>query len=273
MLKVFGDGDDVFSAADGAKIFSHRLGTGPIALIFMHGWGGSGSYWDALVRHIDPEGLSLFMVDLRGHHRSEHTRNGFTTSRFAEDIIELSDHLQLKKPILVGYSMSARWAQWICCTCPDLAAGQILIAPIPAVALSFPPQMAGEWIQRVRTREGFHAFERQFLNHPVDPEILDDCFDAIERVPDHTLQETLKMCTEEGFIDKLGAIRAPTIVISGTADPMGTPAYVRTEVAHRIPGARLALLPCGHNVPLEMPAETAAIIQGFLAGLGDMAGA
>jgi pimeloyl-ACP methyl ester carboxylesterase len=273
MLKVFGDGDDVFSAADGAKIFSHRLGTGPIALIFMHGWGGSGSYWDALVRHIDPEGLSLFMVDLRGHHRSEHTRNGFTTSRFAEDIIELSDHLQLKKPILVGYSMSARWAQWICCTCPDLAAGQILIAPIPAVALSFPPQMAGEWIQRVRTREGFHAFERQFLNHPVDPEILDDCFDAIERIPDHTLQETLKICTEEGFTDKLGAIRAPTIVISGTADPMGTPAYVRTEVVHRIPGARLALLPCGHNVPLEMPVETAAIIQGFLAGLGDMAGA
>ena len=43
------------------------------------------------------------------------------------------------------------------------------------------------------------------------------------------------------------------------------PDYLRREVVAKIPGARLELLDCGHNVPLEKPAETAALIREFVA--------
>jgi pimeloyl-ACP methyl ester carboxylesterase len=170
MLKVFNDGDGVFSASDGVKLFYRRVGQGSKALVFLHGWGGSSSYWNHMLPHIDYRELSLICMDLRGHNRSDHTRHGFTTARFGDDILELAEHLQVSKPIVVGYSMSARWTQWICCTQADQVAGQILIAPVPALALSFPAGMADDWIQRVSTREGFHAFEGQFIARPVQPD-------------------------------------------------------------------------------------------------------
>jgi pimeloyl-ACP methyl ester carboxylesterase len=72
------------------------------------------------------------------------------------------------------------------------------------------------------------------------------------------------MCTEKAFVERLSATCAPTIVIGGTADPMGTPEYLASEIVQRIPNARLSLLPCGHNLPLEMPVETAGIINEFI---------
>lgn len=264
MSKVFNDGDSVFSVSDGVKLFYHRIGHGSKTLVFLHGWGGNSSYWNHMLPHIDSTDMSLICIDLRGHSRSDHTHRGFTTARFGDDVLELAEHLQARKFIVVGYSMSARWSQWISCTQPDRVAGQILIAPVPALALSFPPGMVEDWIQRVRTREGFHAFEAQFTAKPIQPDLLDECFDAIATTPDHTLRETLRMCTEESFVDRLSATCAPTIVIGGAEDPMGTPEYLVSEIVQRIPNASLRLLPCGHNLPLEMPRETAEIINDFV---------
>jgi pimeloyl-ACP methyl ester carboxylesterase len=273
MLRVFSDGESMVTTSDGVKIFYRRIGQGSKALLFMHGWGGngSGSFWNQLLRHIYTEDLSMVMVDLRGHSRSDHTRDGFTTERFAEDMFDLATHLELDKLIVVGYSMSGRWAQWMSCVRPEQISGQILIAPVPALALSFHAGMVDEWIRQVSTREGFHGLERQFMMQPVPSDILDDCFNAIEGTPEHTLRETLKMCTETSFVEKLSAIRTPTIVIGGIHDPMGPPEYLEREIVRKIPGARLSLLSCGHNLPLEMPLETAAVINGFVSGLSIMA--
>jgi pimeloyl-ACP methyl ester carboxylesterase len=41
----------------------------------------------------------------------------------------------------------------------------------------------------------------------------------------------------------------------------------------QIPGARLAFLDCGHEIPLEKPLEFAAVIEAFIAGLRRPAGA
>jgi hypothetical protein len=62
MLKVFDDGDGAFSASDGVKLFYRRVGQGSKALVFLHGWGGSSSYWNHMLPHID----SSFVVDRDG---------------------------------------------------------------------------------------------------------------------------------------------------------------------------------------------------------------
>lgn len=265
MLKVFDDGDAMFSTSDGVNLFYQRAGEGRTAVIFLHGWGGSTIYWRALLEHMDTAELSLVSMDLRGHGRSEHTLQGFTTERFSEDILDLAQHLRLEKLVLAGYSMSSRWVQWLCCTQPERVAGQILIAPVPALALRFPEGMEEDWIRQVQTREGFHAFESGFMTRPVDPELLDDAYEVIAATPAHSLKQTLRMCTERGFTGRLGGTRAATLVIAGEGDPMMTPASVRAEVVERIPGARMITLACGHNVPLEMPQETARILHTFLA--------
>lgn len=83
-----------------------------------------------------------------------------------------------------------------------------------------------------------------------------------------TLGATLDMCVRGAFMDRLQAIKAPTLVVAGAVDPILPTEAVRPAVVAPIAGARLALLDCGHEIPVEQPQMLAALLQAFLAGLG-----
>ena len=50
---------------------------------------------------------------------------------------------------------------------------------------------------------------------------------------------------------------------------MFAPELLRAAVVAPLPGARLALVDAGHEIPIELPRELAALIEAFLAGLGE----
>ena len=56
-------------------------------------------------------------------------------------------------------------------------------------------------------------------------------------------------------------------LLEGTEDAIFTPDVLRAGVLARLPQARLALLECGHEIPVELPQQLAAVTEGFLAGL------
>ena len=63
---------------------------------------------------------------------------------------------------------------------------------------------------------------------------------------------------------RLAEIRAPTQVICGAEDIM-TPPVLSQQMAHRIPGAKLHVIPaCGHITFTEQPAASARLIVEFL---------
>ena len=66
----------------------------------------------------------------------------------------------------------------------------------------------------------------------------------------------------------LSAIKAPTLVVGGTYDPLLQPATLREAIVVPIAGARLVLLDCGHEIPVEQPQMLAALLEAFVAGLG-----
>ena len=269
MLSVYSDGENAIHTSDDVNIFYRTEGEGATTLLFVHGWGGNGSgaVWDPLLRRLNHSDLRLVSMDLRGHGRSEHTQSGFTTERFATDILEVADRVGAARFVLVAYSMSGRWSQWLSLTRPDRVMGQVLIAPVAAVAMPMPQQMVDDWIERVRTRQTYHDFESQFTKARLSEDELDECYSAVQSTPEYSLRETLRMCGEAGFGDRLAEAHVPTVVIAGMHDPLMTPDYIRRGIVHKVPGARMALLDCGHNLPLELPMEVAAVIEGFVAGL------
>src|SRR6266478_9146780 len=137
MLTPSSDGEGTVQTSDGAEIYYKSVGTGPRTVLFLHGWAGSGSgaFWNLVLGQLSLENLRLVLVDLRGHARSHHTRDGFHTERFGEDMFNVADHLGVTELILVAYSMSGRWAQWMACTRPERVVGQALIAPAPATPM------------------------------------------------------------------------------------------------------------------------------------------
>jgi pimeloyl-ACP methyl ester carboxylesterase len=107
----------------------------------------------------------VVLADLRGHGRSDHTGDGFTTERFAEDMFEVADHVGAAELIVVAFSMSGRWAQWMACARPNRVLGQILFGPAPAVALPLTEDTLDEWIRTTATRGTFENFVRQFTKN------------------------------------------------------------------------------------------------------------
>jgi pimeloyl-ACP methyl ester carboxylesterase len=254
---------------DDAALSCWSEGDGPVTLLLLHGWGGSGSgrFWEPLLRHLDLSGIRVIATDLRGHGKSNKTSLGFTTETFAEDMFAVLDHADAKRPILVGYSMSAKWVQWMSCMQPERVAGQILISPAPAIALPLTDGILNDWLTAARDRSFFEAWLRQFVKEPLATEIVDAYFEDLSSTAEHGLRETFNMCRTGEFTGSLSATRAATLVICGLHDQVLPPVLVRDEIANRIPGARLALIDCGHEIPLERPLENAGLIEAFLAGL------
>ena len=86
-------------------------------------------------------------------------------------------------------------------------------------------------------------------------------------VPREVLEGTMSACIATSFADRVPGVSTPTLVVGGAHDPIFTPDGLRTTMVDAIPRARLALLDCSHEIPLERPRELAAVIEAFLAGL------
>ena len=79
--------------------------------------------------------------------------------------------------------------------------------------------------------------------------------------------ETLHMCGES-FVEQAKRIRVPTLVLAGRYDPLLTPDTLKATIMAQIQAARMVILPCGHEIPQEMPEQTAALVEAFLSGMG-----
>jgi len=252
---------------DGIAISYGIHGGGAQNVLFMHGWAGSAAYFDETLKHLDLTGLRAITFDLRGHGNSDKAETGYSLECFARDALAVADHAKAKQVIVVGYSMSGKFAQYLTLVAPDRVRGQILVAPCPASALPFPADMQRDWVDRVGNREKLREVTAMFITHPVAPGVLDRWADDAVKVPRVALDETLNMLTQTSFIERLEAVHTPTLVVGGLHDPILTPTTLRAGVVAPLPRARLVLVDGNHELPIETPLELAGLIGAFLAGL------
>ena len=254
---------------DGVSISYKVHGNGQRYLLFMHGWAGSGAYFDETVKHLDLTGLRAVTIDLRGHGGSDKAETGYTLDRIARDVLAVADHVGAAQMVVVGFSMSGKFAQYIPLLAPDRVIGQVLVTPCPASKLPFPRETQRDWVSRVGNREKLREVTAMFVTQPVPPEVLDRWAADAEKVPRVALDETLNLVAQESFVDRLESVHIPTLVVGGVHDPIMTPAALRESVVAPLARARLALLDCNHEVPIEKPLELAGLIEAFLVGLPD----
>jgi pimeloyl-ACP methyl ester carboxylesterase len=93
------------ASRDGVEIAYELSGQGAEALVFVHGWLGQGSWWDAQRKAFDA-GYQIVQMDLAGHGRSGRNRKNWSVAGFADDIAAVVQHAGLKACHLIGHSMS-----------------------------------------------------------------------------------------------------------------------------------------------------------------------
>jgi pimeloyl-ACP methyl ester carboxylesterase len=229
----------------------------------MHGWAGSGSYFNETLKHLDLIRLRAITFDFRGHGDSL-PADAYGLDELTADTIAVADAAQAAQVVLVGFSMSGRFAQHVSAVHRDRVLGQILVAGCPTGELPLPPELLADWYSCAGNAERLAAIAEPFMTQPVAREVLDEFGRQAARVPLAALQGTIEAITSTSF----EPVPVPTLVLGGLHDPMFTPDMMREGVAAAIPGASLQLLDSGHEIPIEQPRQLAAHIDAFVAQVG-----
>lgn len=251
---------------DGVKLAYRVVGSGPRTVIAVHGWMVSSRVYDDLVAAIDPTGLRIIIPDLRGSGDSDKPETGYTIERYGQDILGLADELGVGNFTLIGHSMGGTISQWIAANAPGRVDGMLLLCPVPASGVPFPPEAAA--LFRNADNAGAHTAILGMACTNLGDAAREHLLAAAATVPTRCIAEAFDAWAGANFADKLAAITARTLVVA-TDDPFLPPAFLRQAVVAPIAGARLAVLHgAGHYIANERTSETAALVEAFLAGLG-----
>ncbi|HEY7088959.1 MAG TPA: alpha/beta hydrolase [Tepidisphaeraceae bacterium] len=85
------------------EIFYKDWGSGQ-PIVFSHGWPLSADDWDSQMQFFASRGFRVIAHDRRGHGRSTQTWGGNEMDTYADDLVALTEKLDLKNAIHIGHS-------------------------------------------------------------------------------------------------------------------------------------------------------------------------
>jgi sigma-B regulation protein RsbQ len=138
--------DRFVTSTDGQRVHLTVAGSSAPALVFVHGWLGNGSWFDAQRDHLAGR-FTVVEVDLPGHGRSDKTRTAWSASQYADDIAAACAGFD--DVILVGHSMSGAY---VCEAAPRIPQTRavILVDTLKDLEQIMPPEQVAEVLAMYR---------------------------------------------------------------------------------------------------------------------------
>lgn len=107
------------------ELVSHRFGTGPLRVLFLHGLGSAGPVWWQIAGALAAAGYASAAPDLRGHGESPRS-DEYTLSGYAADVVSCHPG---SWDLIVGHSLGGAVAVRSAALDPGFAAAYLLIDP------------------------------------------------------------------------------------------------------------------------------------------------
>lgn len=135
----------IFKTTDGTALFYKDWGSAEgQPILFSHGWPLSSDAWDAQMLYFGQQGFRVIAHDRRGHGRSDQPWDGNNMDRYADDLSELIEHLDLKNLIMIGHSTGGgEVAHYIGRHGTARVAKVVLVGAVPPVMLQTPANPEG----------------------------------------------------------------------------------------------------------------------------------
>jgi len=243
------------SLSDGTRVFYKDWGQGP-TVVLCHGWPLNSDMWEYQMMFLAENGCRVVAMDRRGCGRSDQPWQGYDYDRFAQDLSELIDALDLDRITLVGFSMGggevARYAGKHGTS--RLARIALLGAVTPRLgwADTYPTGLPREVCDGVRAgimedrAEFFRGLGRIFYGADREGAAISD--GLLAQYHQMAMSCSLKSShdcvgafSETDFRDDLGAFNVPTLLIHGDDDSL-VPIEVTSRLAlDYVPHARLVI--------------------------------
>lgn len=236
-------------------------------LVFSNSLGTNFSMWDAQAAEFRKT-FQILRYDTRGHGQSSVTAGPYSIEQLGKDVLGLLDALHLTRVHFCGLSMGGMIGMWLGVNAPDRLGKLVLCNTAAKIGTQ---ESWGARLKMVRSEGmnevGSAVVERWFTPtfRAKDPATVA----ATQRVLAETSPDGYSACCEAirdfDYLEKLGGIRAPTLVISGAHDPVTTPADGRFLAEH-IQGGRFAELNAAHLSNMEDGANFSRQVGTFLRG-------
>ena len=221
-------------------------------------WGKAG--WISMLTRANRR---VVAVDLRGHGLSAkpYDPSAYSLGLMAQDVLAIVEHLQIKKPDLIGFSLGARVTLELLRQRGD----RFLLGVLCGV---------GEALLNPRMDRDPEAFANA-MEAPSADAVTDDMARRFRLFAEGQGQDLKALAAVSRGLhasgagwtrEMLGGIKNETLVVAGSGDELAGPPDV---LASCFPNAKAKRIPgCGHMDCLTQPMFKAAVMD-FLAGVPD----
>jgi 3-oxoadipate enol-lactonase len=253
--------------ANGIEIHYEFSGNGPWVTL-AHSLATDRTVWDELTKVLSKH-FSVLRYDARGHGRSSAPEGDYAFPQLVDDLVGLLDALQIERTHFVGLSMGGMLGQHFALAAPERLDRLAIVSSTSYV----PPEARALWDERIAVarREGMQAHVESTLARwftapyrAAHPEVMARIGALIATTPVAGFAGWgAAICTLD-LTERLGAIKAPTLVVVGAEDT-GTPPAASQAIAAAIPGARLEIIPqASHQLEIEQAETFTRLLLDFL---------
>ncbi|MBN1431057.1 MAG: alpha/beta hydrolase [Anaerolineae bacterium] len=278
--------EEMLSLPGGYQVHTYRFGGErgkPVVLLHGGGIDSAMLSWRDTIPALVEAGFQVYMPDWPGYGQSPPPPKPFTQDLLIEVTTGLLDTWGLKKASLAGISMGGGAALGFTLTHPERVEKFILIgsyglqdrAPahfFSALFVKLPLINNLTYAMMRSSRRLIRETMKTIICNPTSltETLLDEVTEAIKdpnagkTFAQFQLDEVrfggLKTC----YMPRLGEIKAPILIVHGTAD-IGVPVKYAREAAERIPNAHLHIIEgAGHWTQRDYPEEVNRVIIDFL---------
>ena len=232
----------------------HHVSEGPddaAALVLSSSLGTTLAMWEPQLSRLAGR-LRVVRYDHRGHGGSPVPDGPYSVAELGRDVLELADGLGLDRFSFCGLSLGGLVGMWLASEAPERVERLVLCCTAPA----FPP--AKQWLDRAAKvrAEGTEAIADAVLGRWFTPAADEALVGRFRAMLAATPREGYAGCCEAlagaDLHDRLAAIEAPTLVVTGAGDPVAPPAR-GDALAASLPAARHVTVPGAHVPSAEYP--------------------
>jgi 4,5:9,10-diseco-3-hydroxy-5,9,17-trioxoandrosta-1(10),2-diene-4-oate hydrolase len=260
---------------NGINVYYRVEGKGE-SLILIHGIETSGEIWKDTMKAAS-RFFKVYVPDLPGFGQSEKPDLKYGVPFYIEFLNDFMATIGIEKAYIAGISMGAHISASFAATYPERVAKLVLISstglsPISGKLGGLPliggALNANYWLLS-KNKKLFRGMEEDsfFDKSLVTEKMVDQHWSLMkDRAYRRSLQNNVRYISkvDNDYINSLGSIKAPTLVIWGNDDKI-VPVADAEKYSELIKGSRLLVLgECGHMVPLEKKEEFNKAILTFL---------
>jgi 3-oxoadipate enol-lactonase len=260
-----------FTTPDNCRLFyaTHNIETSRPPIVFLNGTSQTTVYWEPHANALS-EYFGVLRYDARAQGKSDIGSCEISAEIHTTDLRNLLDHLNIRKSHLIGISHGAYIALRLAATAPDRV-DRLVLCSVGKDSGARVKLIVRSWLEILRRADLKTmawatlplVFGKRFLNHNRD--IIDKIVAAIAARNDkEALIAHFNAIANYAPIESfLKTIKCPTLVISGSDDPIVTPQDAR-QLAIECHGRYELFQETGHSVPAETPALFQQVILDFL---------